>query len=87
MSGLIGRGILIWLQETRTAPLYLLKFEQYSAESQPVEVVNAAFKLSNQIHGEPSVKGGEENKQANKGFWELIYHVENLRKRGVGDEE
>lgn len=81
------------LQKDRPALLHVLKFEQPLAKGQLVEIGNLASNLLDQSIGEPAIKGDEETKQAkelaqaNKAFWDLVYHVEKLRKRGMGDEE
>lgn len=56
----------------------------------PSELDTPALKLSDQIPGEPSVESEEvidQHDQADKDIWELVYSIENLRKRGgMGDE-
>ncbi|KAF2230764.1 hypothetical protein EV356DRAFT_508232 [Viridothelium virens] len=69
--------------------LQLLKFEQFLYES-VTEVDTGAFRLSDQVSSKPSAPPDNEAEQdvhVDRDFWELVYHVEKLRKRGgMGDE-
>ncbi|KAL9093930.1 MAG: hypothetical protein Q9165_003853 [Trypethelium subeluteriae] len=69
--------------------LQLLKFEQVLYGS-VTEVDTGAFRLSDQVFSEPSKRPDNRAKQdahVDKDFWELVYHVERLRKHGgMGDD-
>ncbi|KAI9684564.1 MAG: tRNA (guanine-N(7)-)-methyltransferase non-catalytic subunit trm82 [Bathelium mastoideum] len=82
--------------DNRPALLHLLKSEKNMAQDSitAMQVRSAPLELSTQISYDPKVRGGKEDNEAaelvqpDKEFWDLVYHVGNLRKRsGTGDEE
>ena len=74
--------LLTLLQDDRPPLLQCLGFEDHLGGGSLSEVGAAASELSEQMD-----ETIDSQFKADKGFWELVYSVENLRKRGgVGDE-